>query len=90
MASEAEICSSLRVGVVEEQKRFSRSVVGLHRGAVTCRSHHAEASQLLKTGKAGWQGSASSTIGNGDNSDNSGRADGRSRDAQGAGRRRYS
>jgi hypothetical protein len=38
---------------VEEQKRFSRSVVGLHRGAVTCRSHHAEASQLLKTGKAG-------------------------------------
>jgi len=67
--------------VVEEQKRFSRSVVGLHRGDVTCRSHHAEASQLLKTGRAGRQ---SSTIGNGDNSDDSGRADGWFRDAQGA------
>ena len=31
---------------------FSRSIVGLHRAAVTCGSHHAEASQLLKTERA--------------------------------------
>jgi hypothetical protein len=48
---------------------------------VTCQSHHAEASQLLK------KGSAPSTIGKSDNSDNinSARADGWLEDAQGAG-----
>lgn len=57
------IPSSLQGEVLEEQQkqRFSRSVVGLHRRAwqdpVTCQSHHAEASQLLK------KGSAPSTIG---------------------------
>lgn len=51
MSMSTEVCSSLRAGVMEEQKRFRRSVVGLHRGAVTCRSHHAEveeASQVLR------------------------------------------